>query len=353
MLSKEERKHYDRHIILNEIGESGQEKLQNSKVLIIGAGGLGCPALQYLTAAGIGTIGIIDPDTVSQSNLQRQVLYNYDDIGKSKASVAATKLSRLNPHVKFEVHERALSSENAIALFNNYDVIVDGSDNFPTRYLANDAAILTHKPLVFGAIFKFEGQLSVFNYKEGPSYRCLYPTAPEPGDSPSCAEIGVLGVLPGIIGGLQANEVLKIVLNLGEVASGKLVTYDTLTHRQLQLSFDKTEAANVNQLLNDYEHFCGLSTVSKTSFRLEELTAQTHDFHLLDVREDWERELYHIGGQHIPLAELKQRYQEIPSSKKIVVYCKSGIRSHSAIQLLNSIAPELKLLQLEGGIKEA
>ena len=261
MLTSEEKKQYNRHLILDKIGEKGQLKLKKAKVLVIGAGGLGCPVLQYLTAAGVGTIGIIDDDVVDQSNLQRQILYTIDDIGISKAITASKKLSKLNPFIKFDVYQEKLTRENAISLFEKYDIIVDGSDNFSTRYLTNDASAITRKPLVYGAIFKFEGQVSVFNYKESGSYRCLYPTPPKPDESPNCSEIGVLGVLPGIIGSLQANEVIKMICEIGEVLTNKVLIYDTLTLRQLTLKFEKSEKANITKLEEDYDFFCGIKII--------------------------------------------------------------------------------------------
>lgn len=345
MFTPEEKKQYNRHLILDKIGTDGQEKLKAAKVLVIGAGGLGCPILQYLAAAGVGIIGIIDHDTVDQSNLQRQILYTHDDIGKPKASVAAIKLSKLNPYIYFDVYVEKLSRKRAIDLFKKYDIIVDGSDNFPTRYLTNDAAILANKPLVFGAIFKFEGQVSVFNYQDGPTYRCLYPTPPAPGEVPNCSDIGVLGVLSGIIGSLQANEVIKMICGLGDILTGKLLTYDTLSHRQLILKFDKTENASIIKLENSYEDFCGITLV--TDISLEQIKKQPESYQLVDVREDWEREEFHIGGQHIPLAELLYRYQEINTSKEIVVYCKTGERSKTAIALLEKLLPKQKVLRLK------
>jgi len=353
MLTPEEKKQYNRHLILGEIGNDGQEKLKAARVLVIGAGGLGCPILQYLTAAGVGNIGIIDDDTVDQSNLQRQILYTHDDIGKLKASVAAARLSKLNPYIKFDVFVETLSRKRALEIFNKYDIIVDGSDNFPTRYLANDAAILANKPLVFGAIFKFEGQVSVFNYENGPSYRCLYPTAPAPGEAPNCSDIGVLGVLPGIIGSLQASEVLKIICGLGDVLYGKLLTYNTLTHRQLLLNFEKTEAASLTKLEDNYESFCGIkATAPIQSIALEEVLSSPNTYNLLDVREDWEREAYHIGGQHIPLAQLPERFKEIATERDTVVYCKSGMRSSAAIAILRDLNFNSGLLKLEGVLEE-
>lgn len=345
MFTPEEKKQYNRHLILDEIGADGQENLKASKVLVIGAGGLGCPILQYLTAAGVGTIGIIDDDIVDQSNLQRQILYTHDDIGKPKASVATTRLSKLNPYIHFDVYVEKLSRKRAIEIFKKYDIIIDGSDNFPTRYLANDAAILANKPLVFGAIFKFEGQVSVFNYQGGPTYRCLYPTSPVPGEVPNCSDIGVLGVLPGIIGSLQANEVIKMICGIGDVLSGKLLTYDTLSHKQLILKFDKTENAIISKLEDSYEDFCGIVRI--TDISLEHIKKQPESYQLLDVREDWEREEFHIGGQHIPLAELPYRFQEINTSKEIVVYCKTGERSKTAVALLEKLLPKERVLRLK------
>ena len=353
MLSTEEKQQYNRHLILDQIGLKGQEKLKAAKVLVIGAGGLGCPILQYLTAAGVGTIGIIDNDTVDQSNLQRQILYTHDDIGKPKAEVAATKLARLNPFVTFITYVEFLSVDNALTLFEAYDIILDGSDNFPTRYLVNDAAVLTNKPLIFGAIFKFEGQVSVFNYNNGPTYRCLYPTAPKPGTVPNCSDIGVLGVLPGVIGSFQANEAIKIICGIGTPLSGQLLTYDMLSHRQLILEFDKTEEALVQKLQDNYALFCGITTPEHLDeISLEDLQDQRVLYNLLDVREDWERELFHIGGQHIPLGELDVRYDEVKTSKPLVVYCKSGARSAKAIELLESFGFENQLLRLDAVLEE-
>ncbi|WP_348704959.1 molybdopterin-synthase adenylyltransferase MoeB [Tenacibaculum sp. 190524A02b] len=349
MLTLEEQKQYNRHIILDTIGKEGQLKLKQAKVLVIGAGGLGCPILQYLTAAGVGTIGIIDDDVIDQSNLQRQILYTIDDIGKSKAKIAANRLAKLNPFVHFNVYKEKLTNQNAISLFNLYDIIVDGSDNFATRYLTNDAAVITNKPLVYGAIFKFEGQVSVFNYQGSATYRCLYPTPPKPDESPNCSEIGVLGVLPGIIGSLQANETIKIICGIGEVLANKLLMYDTLSMRQMLLKFEKTAQANITELDNDYDFFCGIKTTSN-EITQEELQNNIDKYQLLDVRENWEREEQHIGGLHIPLGELPARYNEINTQKPIVVYCKSGIRSLQAIHFLETQSDDFKLLNLKNGL---
>ncbi|MFD0963699.1 molybdopterin-synthase adenylyltransferase MoeB [Pseudofulvibacter geojedonensis] len=348
-LSPEENNQYNRHLILDEIGESGQLKLKQARVLVIGAGGLGCPILQYLTAAGVGSIGVIDHDIIDQSNLQRQILYSHDDIGKFKAEVAANKLSGLNPFVEFEIYLQKVTSEIAIELFSRYDIIVDGSDNFPTRYLVNDAAVLTNKPVVFGSIFKFEGQVSVFNYQNGPTYRCLYPNPPKPNEVPNCSEIGVLGVLPGIIGSLQANEVLKMICGIGEVLSGKLLTYDALSMQQLVLGFEKNEAIVITQLDSDYDFFCGLPK-SNLEITLKELEVSSEDYNLLDVREDYEHAQYNIGGQHIPLGQLHDRFTEISQEKDLVVYCKAGVRSKMAIDILKDKGFTKLLVNLKGGV---
>ncbi|MDN3620380.1 molybdopterin-synthase adenylyltransferase MoeB [Polaribacter undariae] len=347
MLTSEEKKQYNRHLILDKIGEEGQLKLKLAKVLVIGAGGLGCPVLQYLTAAGVGTIGIIDDDVVDQSNLQRQILYTIDDIGLSKSKTAAKRLSRLNPFVNFDVYNEKLTQENALSLFNNYDIIVDGSDNFSTRYLVNDASVITNKPLVYGSIFKFEGQVSVFNYQGSGTYRCLYPTPPKPDESPNCSEIGVLGVLPGIIGSLQANETIKIICGIGAVLFNKLLIYDSLQMNQTILNFEKDTTLEITVLENDYDFFCGI--LSKEEITLEELNKNKEKYNLLDVRENYEREEYHIGGQHIPLGDLKNRLDEVCIHKELVVYCKSGVRSGKAIEVLLKSNLKTKILNLKGG----
>jgi len=349
-LTPNEKHQYDRHIILDEIGLSGQEKLKQARVLVIGAGGLGCSVLQYLTASGVGTIAIIDDDVVSQSNLQRQVLYTHSDIGESKALTAANKLSGLNPFVNFVVYNERLSTENAIHLFNLYDIIIDGSDNFATRYLVNDAAVLTNKPVVFGSIFKFEGQVSVYNYKNGPTYRCLYPTLPEANTVPNCSEIGVLGVLPGIIGSLQANEVIKIICNIGSVLTGKLLTLNTLTMQQVILNYKKDNTITIDALQENYNLFCGMETKPLSEITLKELKSSQEEFTLLDVRTLLEREYFNIGGLHIPLQELDSRFEEINTDKQIIVYCKAGMRSEMAIHILKEKGLKNNLINLKGGL---
>ncbi|CAL2074837.1 Sulfur carrier protein CysO adenylyltransferase / Sulfur carrier protein CysO sulfurtransferase [Tenacibaculum sp. 190524A05c] len=349
-LTREEQKQYNRHLILDKIGEAGQLKLKQAKVLVIGAGGLGCPVLQYLTAAGVGTIGIIDNDVVDQTNLQRQILYTIDDVGSSKAETAAKRLSRLNPFVNFEVYNEFLTRDNAIQLFEKYDIIVDGSDNFQTRYLSNDAAIIANKPLVYGSIFKFEGQVSVFSFKDSATYRCLYPTPPNPGDVPNCSEIGVLGVLPGVIGSLQANEVIKIICGLDGVLANKLMIFDVLSMRQMIVNYSKTENSNITELNENYEAFCGVS-VLENEITLEEFESNSELYNLLDVREDWEREQRHIGGQHIPLGKLPELYTELKSDKPLVVYCKSGMRSQRAIEFLQDQNVNITLINLKNGLQ--
>lgn len=347
-LSEKEKKQYSRHLILDKIGEAGQLKLKQAKVLVIGAGGLGCPVLQYLTAAGVGTIGIIDHDVIDQSNLQRQILYTINDVGLYKAKTAAKRLSKLNPFVNFNIYNTKLTQENAIALFNNYDIIVDGSDNFSTRYLTSDAAVITNKPLVYGAIFKFEGQVSVFNYLGSATYRCLYPTPPRPEDAPNCSEIGVLGVLPGIIGSFQANETIKIICGLGAVLSNKLLLFNALNMSQQILGFEKDENIKITALEKDYNLFCGINNAEEIT--LDEFNKNKSRYNLLDVREQNEREEYHIGGQHIPLKEIPIRCMEIDTSLPVIVYCKSGKRSARAISILKTEFKSAHFYSLKNGL---
>lgn len=349
VLSNEEQKQYSRHLILDDIGETGQLKLKNAKVLVVGAGGLGCPILQYITAAGVGTIGIIDHDKVDQTNLQRQILYTHGDIGHYKATAAANRLSLLNPFVTFKTYTEPLNSKNALELFSEFDIIMDGSDNFPTRYLVNDACVITNKPLVFGSIFKFEGQVSVFNYKNGPTYRCLFPAPPKSNQVPNCSEIGVLGVLPGIIGTLQANEVLKMICGLGDVLSGKLLAFNALNLNQTLLSFEKNTSISIHSLDTDYAFFCG-EPVSFKELTYLDYKNQQENFNLLDVRTQAERDEFHIGGLHIPLNELNFRLEEVPHSKKLLVYCKSGMRSKSAVEILQDTGLKNELFSLKGGL---
>ncbi len=329
---------YSRHIVLPEIGLEGQEKLSKAKVLVIGAGGLGCPVLQYLAAAGVGTLGIVDFDSVELSNLQRQVLFGTSDVGKNKALVAKERLSDLNDTITIHAYPYRLTHQNALQLFQQYDVVVDGSDNFPTRYLVNDACIITEKPLVYGAIFKFEGQVAVFNYKEGPSYRCLFPEPPKEGSVPNCAEIGVLGVLPGIIGSMQANEVLKIILGLGSVLDGTLLLYNALTAKTNSLIISRSEA-QINKVLSEKKAFQDTPVVFQCgsySFELETNQLSLHsNIQMIDVRDYHEEpRLIRKDTIQIPLGELESRSHELDPEKTKVFFCVSGIRSQKAVSLL-------------------
>ena len=347
--STEEKKQYDRHLILEGIGVQGQKKLKESSVLVIGAGGLGCPLLQYLTAAGVGTIGIVDDDTVDQSNLQRQILFRKEDVGKNKAEVAASRLKNLNPYINFKVFPLRLSNDNVLDLIQKFDVLVDGTDNFSSRYLISDAAVLANKPVVFGSIFKFQGQVSLFNYQGGPTYRCLFPNPPKPEEVPNCSEIGVLGVLPGIIGSFQANEVLKLILGLGDLLSGKLLTYDALELKQMIFAFEKNENILIDGLLDDYDFFCGVKQ-DHLEISYADYKEQQENFHVLDVRTAEERSNYSIPSLHIPLSELEHRIQELPADKKLLVYCKSGMRSAKAIEKLRARSFPAELFNLKGGL---
>ena len=330
---------YHRQIILPEIGLSGQEKLSTSKVLVIGAGGLGCPVLQYLTAAGVGTIGIVDFDVVDTSNLHRQILYGTSSLRKNKALAAKERLTDLNPEIIITAYTEKLTTKNAISLFLEYDIVVDGTDNFSTRYLINDACVITKKPLVYGAIFKFEGQISVFNYQNGPSYRCLFPEPPKAGSVPSCAEIGVLGVLPGIIGSMQANEVLKIILGLDTILSGKLVTYDCLTTHSSSFSINRveTEISKVLDTSNhfetiDYDLFCGIQKINEITAKEAFLIKNAW---FIDVREPYEHpKIESLHPKYIPLGELKEKASTITKEKEIILFCQSGIRSKKAVEIL-------------------
>ena len=347
-MTNEEKRRYARHIILPEIGLEGQQKLKQAKVLVIGAGGLGCPVLQYLTAAGVGVIGIVDFDIVDESNLQRQVLYSTEDIGKHKAEVAQEKLSKQNPFIRLNTYVLHLSSANALEILSLYDIVVDGSDNFATRYLVNDACVILKKPLVFGSIFKFDGQLSVFNYKDGPTYRCLYSEPPEEGTMPSCAEIGVIGVLPGIIGSLQANEVIKIITGIGEVVSGTLVLLDALTMQFTSFTISANSENKKIQKLIDYAVFC--ETIQEISAEdLKQKIGKNEDFQLIDVREPEEYQLKNIGGTLIPLNTLAQNLDKISLEKEVIVHCASGARSKKAISFLKDKGFK-KVLNLKNGL---
>jgi adenylyltransferase/sulfurtransferase len=330
--------HFRRHISLDEIGQAGQDKIGAAKVLVVGAGGLGCPVLQYLAAAGIGTIGIVDFDTVEESNLQRQVLFGTASIGRKKAEVAKEVLSNLNTTITIHSYTEKLSPENVAPIFEAYDIILDATDNFATRYLINDAAIVLDKTVVYGAIYKFEGQVTVFNHHNGPSYRCIFPNPPQRGTMPNCSEVGVLGVLPGIIGTLQANEVLKIVLELGDVLSGKLYCFNALNNESHTLNFnrnvseiEKVKSRGLNFESLDASFFC-----TSDSSEIELANLGNEDILFIDVRELTEQPRLQINTVlEIPLATLSEKIDHIPKDKKIIAFCKSGIRSKQAITILN------------------
>jgi len=331
---------YNRHIILSEISQTGQDKLSKAKVLVIGAGGLGCPILQYLAAAGVGTLGIMDFDTVELSNLQRQILFGTSSLGKNKAEAAKHRLEDLNDTISITAYPERLTHQNAIALFDQYDIIVDGTDNFETRYLINDAAIITNKPFVFGAIYKFEGQVSVFNYNEGPSYRCLFSKQPK-NNALNCSEVGVLGVLPGIIGTMQANEVLKIILEIGSVLSGKLLCYNALTLQSSILNINRSEE-EINKVLHEKDSFSVKNMSIDCDSKLKDISIKdvliTKNIQFIDVRET--HELPKIEAMEvlsIPLGDLENNLDKIDLAKEKMIFCQSGIRSKQAVYKLEHL----------------
>ena len=357
--TKEELARYNRHIIIPDFGIEAQKKLKAAKVLVIGSGGLGSPLLLYLAAAGVGTLGIVDLDVVDDSNLQRQVLFGVQDIGTPKVEAAKIRLKQLNPHIKIKTYNTQFTSKNALEIIRDYDVVADGTDNFPTRYLVNDASVLAGIPNVYASIFQFEGQVSVFNYTDkngtkGPNYRDLYPTPPEPGLIPNCAEGGVLGVLPGIIGSLQANEVIKVITGVGEPLSGRFFIFDALTFETRTLKITKRANSTEIKELIDYEQFCGISAIEKpvkeiSTLELENWISNGEDFQIIDVRETSEYEQINIGAHLIPLGEVIARNHEIEREKKVVIHCRSGARSAKAIRQLEEIGFD-NLYNLKGGI---
>jgi adenylyltransferase/sulfurtransferase len=369
-LSNEEIARYSRHLIMPEVGLEGQRRLKGASVLMIGTGGLGAPVGMYLAAAGVGRMGIVDFDVVEASNLQRQIIHGTDDIGRPKIESARDRLRDINPHIEIETHETRLTSQNALGLFANYDVVVDGTDNFPTRYLVNDACVLTGKPNVYGSIFRFEGQASVF-WPAGPNgggacYRCLYSEPPPPGLVPSCAEGGVLGVLPGIVGAIQANETIKIILGAEGILMNRLLLFDAwqMKFRELKLRKDPTcpvcgEHATIKELI-DYEEFCGLRGQAQEQIpALEEITASElkrrldndEDLQIIDVREPFESDIARIQGTRlIPLGQVVSRMNEIDPSRETVMHCKAGVRSAKAIAALKQAGFPGRLINLKGGI---
>ncbi|HET7270297.1 MAG TPA: molybdopterin-synthase adenylyltransferase MoeB [Rubrobacter sp.] len=364
-LSNEEIARYSRHLIMPEVALDGQKKLKAAKVLTVGTGGLGSPLALYLAAAGVGTIGIVDFDVVDESNLQRQIIHGTSDIGRPKVDSAYDRLKDINPNVEVRVHEEALTSENALEIFEDYDVIVDGTDNFPTRYLVNDACVLLNKPNVYGSIFRFEGQASVFYAEEGPCYRCLYPEPPPPGLVPSCAEGGVLGILPGAIGTIQATETVKLLLGIGEPLIGRLLLYDALgmRFREMKLRKDPNcpvcgENPTVTELI-DYQEFCGIPQANAAEqengvpeITVEELKQKldnSEEINVLDVREPHEYEVANIGVRLIPLGELPQRLAELEQDEILAIHCKTGARSARAVKLLQDAGFQ-NVYNVKGGI---
>jgi len=360
-LSRDELVRYSRHLLIPEVGVEGQKRLKQSSALIIGAGGLGSPLAQYLAAAGVGRIGIVDFDTIDLSNLQRQTLYTTDQVGQSKAEMAQRRLEAMNPNVRVEVHRERLTSANALELVKRYDVVVDGTDNFPTRYLVNDACVLAGKPNVYASIYRFEGQVSVFWAAKGPCYRCLYPTPPPPGLVPSCAEGGVLGVLPGIVGSLQANEALKVLLRIGEPLIGRLLLFDALDANFVTVKLRKNPDCVVCgpkptvTTLIDYEDFCGLGSSATDEFlvapqEVKHRLERHEDFVLLDVREPFEYELAHIPGSRlVPMNEVPKRLGELDPAKETIVHCHHGGRAMQVAGFLRSKGFQ-RVRVMDGGI---
>lgn len=362
MSAIEENAYYSRQILIEEIGLSGQQKLSEAKVLVVGAGGLGCPVLQYIAAAGVGNIGIVDGDEVDISNLHRQILFGIDAIGKNKAQEAIKVLETHNPFIRFTAYPFLLNAENAIEILFQYDIVVDCTDNYETRFLVNDSCVLLNKPLIYGSIYRFEGQVSVFNYNNGPTYRCLYPEMPTQESTTNCSMSGVIGVLPGIIGLLQANEVLKIITGFGEALSGKILvfnaqknTFDTYALKR-NLEFNYSTLLQNNELYaSNYKRACSNDKEQKLLIDHETLlnSAETGEYLILDVRDREELPLFIADGViNIPLKELKTRLHEIPVSSRIAVICKSGFRSGKAIELLQQELNLDGLKNLENGISQ-
>ena len=363
-LTNDEILRYSRHLIMPEVGMAGQQKLKAARVLCIGAGGLGSPLALYLAAAGVGMLGLVDFDVVDFTNLQRQIIHTTADVGRKKLDSAAEKLKAINPFINLKTFETRLSSANAIDLFREFDIVADGTDNFPTRYLVNDACVLTGKPNVYGSIFRFEGQASVFATEEGPCYRCLYPEPPPPGLVPSCAEGGVLGILPGLVGVMQATEVIKLILGAGEPLIGRLLLIDALGMKFRELKLRKNPdcpACGTHRTITrliDYNEFCGIRGEEKPvetgipEMQVEELKRRLDagdDLYVLDVREPHEYQICNIGGHLIPLGDLPKRVSELDSSREIVAHCRSGVRSAKAVGFLQQ-AGFKKVHNLAGGI---
>ena len=364
VLSNDEILRYSRHLLMPEVGMEGQQKLKAARVLCVGTGGLGSPLTLYLTAAGVGTLGIVDFDVVDYTNLQRQIIHTTDDVGRKKLDSAADKLKAINPYLNLRTFDTKLTSANAMELFRDFDIIADGTDNFPTRYLVNDACVLTGKPNVYGSIFRFEGQASVFATKEGPCYRCLYPEPPPPGLVPSCAEGGVLGILPGLVGVIQATETIKLILGQGDPLIGRLLLVDALGMKFRELRLRKNpdcpacgKNPTVKELI-DYNEFCGIRGEESTTandipaITVEDLKRKLDakdDIFILDVREPHEYQICHLNGYLIPVGDLPKRVNELDSSREIVAHCRSGVRSAKAVNFLRRAGFQ-KVYNLTGGI---
>ena len=366
-LTTEDLSRYSRHLILPEVGMEGQQKLKAARVLCVGTGGLGSPLAFYLTAAGVGTLGLVDFDVVDASNLQRQIIHSTKDIGRKKLDSAEEKLTALNPAIRIVKHETMLTSANAMEILKDYDIVADGTDNFPTRYLVNDACVLLGKPNVYGSIFRFEGQASVFATEQGPCYRCLYPEPPPPGLVPSCAEGGVLGILPGLVGVIQATEVIKLILGKGESLIGRLLLVDALSMRFREFKLRKNpecpvcgQNPTVTELI-DYQHFCGIvpETPQEASVKngIPQLSVKDlkrridagEDVYILDVREPYEYRIAQIGGKLIPQTDVPNRLAEIDRDREIIVQCRSGVRSQRIAEFLKQQGYP-RVVNLAGGI---
>lgn len=373
-MSPDELRRYDRHLLVPEIGMEGQRRLNESRLLVIGAGGLGSPLLLYLAAAGVGHLTIVDPDIVDESNLQRQVLHGTADLGLRKVDSARRRLHDLNPYIAIETIAEPFTSRNAMEIARGHDLIVDGTDNFPTRYLSNDVAVLLGMPNVYGSIFRFEGQVSVFWAERGPCYRCLYPEPPPPGLVPSCAEGGVLGILPGVVGSMQATEAIKILIGIGEPLIGRLLLYDALAMRFRDMRIRKDPACpvcgehpTIRELI-DYEEFCGVPALgeeggslhhqrNKTDMAVQEITVEEFaslrergtPHVLIDVREENEYAIANMGARLVPLSRLGDHVDEIPREGRVIIHCRSGARSARAIEYLQSLG-YTNLENLKGGI---
>jgi len=363
-LSQDELRRYSRHLLLQDVGEEGQLRLKHARVLLVGAGGLGSPAAMYLAAAGVGTLGIIDPDRVDETNLQRQILHGTADIGRPKTDSARETLSEINPHVAVNLYQERLTSQNALEIARHYDILIDGSDNFPTRYLLNDTGVLLGRPVIYGSIFRFEGQVSVFGTENGPCYRCLFRDPPPPGLIPGCAEAGVFGVLPGIVGTIQATEAIKMILGLGETLTGRLLLIDALTmqFRTMEIKRDpECPACGTREIqhLVDYEEFCGMTSLEDeareevghiTARELAERVANGDQLNIVDVREPFEWQIARIpGARLVPMRDVMSQVNELRGLAETVLYCHSGVRSMRVARDLAAVGIR-GLLNLDGGI---